>query len=106
MDGNVISSTSEENDLKNFVNDKLSFSKHIGKAAAKANNVSGMVKMTFTYITKESFLVLYKTYIRPHLEYYVQVWSPHLKKDKETWEKVQGSCTRYSKLKVYRMSKD
>ena len=35
--------------------------------------------------------------MRPHLEYYIQVWNPHLKKDIETLEMVQRSATRMIK---------
>ena len=44
--------------------------------------------------TKDSFLTLYKTYIRPHLEYCVQVWSPHLQRDKDVLEKAQRRATK------------
>ena len=37
----------------------------------------------FKVLDKEDFTVIYKTYIRPHLDYCVQAWSPHWKKDIE-----------------------
>ena len=40
-----------------------------------------MVKRNFPRIDKDDFAILYKTYIRPHMEYCIQAWSPHLVKD-------------------------
>ena len=50
---------------------------------------SCMIRKTFSYLDKESFLVLYKILVRPHLEYCVQALSPFLEKDKNVLEKVQ-----------------
>jgi len=52
------------------------------------------VKQTFKYITKESFNILYKTYIRPHIEYYIQVCSPYYAKDIDLLEKIQHLATK------------
>jgi len=45
-------------------------------------------------IDKDSFLILYKTYIRPHLEYCVQSWSPSLLKDIACLEQIQRRATK------------
>jgi len=42
----------------------------------------------------ESFISLYKTYVRPHLEYAAPAWSPRLQKDKDQLEKVQRRATK------------
>jgi len=36
---------------------------------------------------------LYKTLVRPHLEYCVSAWSPHYTKDKELLERVEHRFT-------------
>ena len=94
MNGDLIDTVSEEKDLGVLFTENLSFSKHISNAAAKANRVLGLIRRSFSYITKESFLVLYKSYVRPHLEYCVQAWSPYLQRDKDILEKVQRRATK------------
>jgi len=42
-----------------------------------------MIKRTITYKDLKVMLNLYKTLVRPHVEYCVSAWSPHYKKDKE-----------------------
>jgi len=53
-----------------------------------------MIKRHFKVIDQEDFKVLYKTYFRPHLEYCVQAWSPHLKKDIECLVRIQHTATK------------
>ena len=45
----------------------------------------------------EIMVRLYKTLVRPHLEYCVSAWSPHYIKDKELLERVQHRFTRMIK---------
>jgi len=67
----------------------LGISLHCNQAAATANRILGMLKRTFTELLKELFASLYKTYVRPHLEYCMQLWCPYLARDIDTLENVQ-----------------
>jgi len=49
--------------------------------------VCGCVCLSVT--CRYGFLILYKSYIRPHLEYCVQSWSPNLIKDITCLEQIQ-----------------
>jgi len=49
--------------------------------------------LKFNPVKCKDFLLIYKTYIRPHLEYCVQAWSPHLVKDVQCLERVQKAAT-------------
>ena len=94
MEGHRLSYTKCEKDLGIFIDDKLSFDKHINYSINKANRVMGIVRKTFEYMDEEIFLQLYKGLIRPHLEYASSVWSPHLIKQKDSLEAVQRRATR------------
>jgi len=56
-----------------------------------------MVKRHFRELEKDDFMVIYKSYIRPHLVYCVQAWSPHLVKDKDCLEQIQRRATKLVK---------
>ena len=78
-----------------MVTDNLKPSAQCIKAAAKARAVLGMVKRNFRKLDESDILILYKTYIRPHMEYFVQAYgSPHLRKDTKVLKKVQRAATK------------
>ena len=59
----------------------------------KAAIILGMINGTITYKERGILVNLYKTIVRPHLEYCMSAWSPHYAKDKELLEKVQRRFT-------------
>ena len=89
MDIVNLTETEMKKDLGVWIDKDLKWSHQCRKAASKAMSVLGMIKRSFKHIDVESFKILYSTYIRPHLEYCVQVWNPYHKKDIECLEKVQ-----------------
>ena len=70
------------------------------KAAKKGNKTLGMIKRTFACRSKNIMVKLYKSLVRPKLEYCVQAWRPHFKKDIEVLEKVQRRVTRTCDCRV------
>jgi len=55
------------------------------------------VKRNFVMSDEKDFRLLFYGYVRPHLQYCVQVWSPFPKKEIECLEKVQRRATKFVK---------
>ena len=83
----------EEKDLGVIFVDTFKVGNQCSKAAKKGNQILSMIRRTFT-CKKKIILNMYKSLVRPHLEYCVQAWRPHLKKDINCLEKVQKRATR------------
>ena len=90
----IISHVSSEHDLGIWCTADLKPSLQCQHAVSKAMKVLGLIKRTFKYFNNTSLSKLYKTYVRPHLEYCVQVWSPFLAGDIDSLEKVQHRTTK------------
>lgn len=90
----TLEETELEKDLGVQVDSKLKFSQHVQTKVNKANKVLGCLKHTFKYMNKDIFLMLYKSLVRPHLEYASCIWSPQLKRDQDAIERVQRRATK------------
>ena len=86
-----------EKDLGVTVDNKLLFREHISKKSALANRNLGILFKSFTYLDKEVFLCLYKSLVRPHIEYATAILSPMYKKDAVVTENIQRRATRMVK---------
>ena len=78
-----ITNVEEEKDFGVIIDHQLRFDSHIHAKINKANQHLGIMHRNFRYLDKIMFLHLYKSLVRPHLEYASPVWSPHLKKYKK-----------------------
>ena len=93
--GTVLEASAQEKDVGVMVHESLKPSTQVAKAAAKANQVLGQMARAVTLRDKVTWPRLYKTYVRPHLEYAVQSWNPWTQADIEVLEKVQARALRY-----------
>ena len=83
-----------ERDLGIIMLADLKVGSQCNQACLKANRMLGLIKRSFVTKSPDVLLNLYKTIVRPHLEYCVSAWSPHYQKDKKILEQVQHRFTR------------
>ena len=79
-----------------MIHNTLKPSIQCARAAKKANQVLGQMSRAFHY-RDSTWIRLYVTFVRPHLEFAVQSWSPWLKKDIEILEKVRERAVKMVK---------
>ncbi len=70
---------------------------NVVSAANKAHRMLFYLKRSFAALTPSIFLPLYKTFIRPHLEYSIQATHPILCRDAEALETVQKLALKFVK---------
>ena len=94
MRQHVLEDTAEERDLGFMMSSDLKPSVHCRLAYSRANSFLGLIRRTFVYRDPGTLICLYKTMVRPHLEYAVSAWSPQYKLDKVLLERIQHRFTR------------
>ena len=92
--GQEIPKVSEEKGLGIHIENQLNFKLHIDSKIKKANQMLGLIKRSFNHMDKEMFLILYKSLIRPHLEYGSVIWSIPYKKESSKLENIPRKATK------------
>lgn len=94
MAGHVLEETAEERDLGLIVDKDLLFHSQSAAAVAKAFRTLGIIKRTFMHLDEVTLPLLFKTMVRPILEYGNCVWGPVFCGDQDRIERVQRRATK------------
>ena len=94
MHRELIEEVSSEKDLGVVFSNDLKVSLHCKNSYSKANRMLGMISRTIRYRHPTILLNLYKSLVRPHLDYCSSVWNPYYIKDIDLLERVQHRFTR------------
>ena len=92
--GRTLSTTDLEEDLGILISSDLKVTKQCIAAGKKAMRILGYIKWQFPYRDEHIVVPLYKSLVRPLLEYAVQFWSPDLRKDIQRLERIQARATK------------
>ena len=68
---------------------EIKFHQQTSSAIKKAHQILGLIKKTFAAKNQENISLLYKTFVRPVLEYANVIWGPIYKGDQKLVETVQ-----------------
>ena len=86
--------TPEEKDIGVLIDSDLAFDKHISEKVNKANSMFALLRRTFQYMDTKTFVSLFKTLVRTHLEFASSVWHPYKMKHIDMIENVQRRATK------------
>ena len=95
LNGNPLESVTSFKYLGVYISSDLSWSEHVKQVCVKAKRVTGLLYRNFYHhVPGPRLLQLYKSLVRPHLEYAAVIWSPHQQSDKLLLERVQKFALR------------
>ena len=86
----ILQSIKEHKDLGVIMDLNLKFHVHTSAVANKANQVLGLIRISFTNLNGHTLPLLYKSLVRPHLEY-VNVVKYHRVRAKTSY-KIYSGC--------------
>ena len=93
INDNTLKTKLELKDLGVIVDNHLTFSNYNPEKVNKANQIMGLNWRTFVFLDKHNFNLLYKSLVRPHIEYGNIVWSTFQKADINLLESDQRKAT-------------
>ena len=95
LDGHIIDEPNTVRDLGVIIDTDLNFQDHIRSIVQQASVRASVVRRSFKNTSVAFHVQMYKTFIRPLVEYAMPVWSPQYDCDGLSVELVQKRFTKY-----------
>ena len=83
-----------EKDLSVQIDSDLKFREHAASAVTKATQLLAVIRRAFALLDETTLPLLFKTLVRPQLEYGNLIWGPFNRHDQRLVERVQRRATR------------
>jgi hypothetical protein len=90
----TVTKCDSEKNLGIIFDSMLTFDCHISEVINRASKILGIIQRCFLYLDKLSFVQLYKSLVRPHLEYGNIIWYPLLKRQSAAIDRIQRRATK------------
>ena len=94
MDSIVLAQTNVEKDLGVQIDDSLKFREQAAAAVAKGFQILSVIRRSFLTLDRITLPLLFKSLVRPHLEFGNLIWGPHNRADQKLVERVQRRATK------------
>ena len=94
MKDHILENSKCQKDICVHIDEFLSFDIHINTAINKANKILAITRKTFDYMNPEMFAQIFKSLVRPNVEYAASVWTPHKINQIAAIENVQRRATK------------
>ena len=72
-----------------MVSSNLKWVNQVEKATKAAKAIVAQIRNSFSYFNAELVRLFYVSLVRPHVEFVVPVWNPHLKGDTKELENIR-----------------